>query len=185
MSTMVPLLSQDQFSKSKDDISMLKTKQRRTYVSPHNSVDLQRLIGMRNRTFVAHTLEIIEHEITYHRRNALFQIMSIVLWTLMIVCLFQMWQTRRFFNIWLACPIMIFGFYTCIVVLDVKEHVMQKRWWEQAMDALLEKDEAASAFDSYLDRIPRELKGNLAYKSIRRKHFELSCNLGVTRRVFL
>lgn len=140
---------------------------------------LQDLIDRRNDLFVSHSRSVIEGEIVFHRRNMIFQIVGGLIWSLIILSvIYQMYLTGfRYFNIWLALPTILFVFYGYTVLIDVKGHLFERRLWEKALVTLNSKDEGDDAFETCLDFIPRELKHTAAYKSMRRKHFELSCNM--------
>lgn len=168
---------------SKDDSSLHKIKRTRNRTLPVK--DIAYLIERRNREFVNHAVGVIEQEISYHTRNGVIQITAVLLWmSITAAGIYYMYKSgMALSNIPLSIPTAMVGLYTYTSYLHFQGHLTQQRLWSETLQAV--DFQTNNAFESFLDRVPRDLKSTQAYKNIRRKHFELSCNIGVIHRLVL
>src|SRR5690348_7630411 len=104
------------------DRSMYNNKQSHDKRIPLTSRDFQNMIDQRNLLFICHSKEVIEGEIVFHKRNAGFQVVAGLIWSLMTLNgLHQMYSAGfSYVNILLAIPTTIFGFYVYTVLFEVK-----------------------------------------------------------------
>ena len=162
---------------SQDDSSVQKRRSPRLNNTKSYQKPSVTYVEARDVTFARYVEQMVDVEITHHQRTAHVQKFAFFIAALFFTFFVHKIVTR--FVIWPVFPMGLLAFYTYFVFEEHRQHVVDAKRWDNARRILkdLMHKVPEQFFVIYLDKFPKQLKNTSSYKKIRRRHFELLCNL--------